>query len=71
MINNTSRRAAANATYMFGIVKEGSKVVPLMMTTAEYSKAMARAGKNPEDCIRRYSLERPRRRGFMAWLKGK
>jgi len=69
IVKNKSARSAANSSYMFGVVKEAGKEVQLMLTMAEYAKAMARAGKNPEDCIKRHSVVRPRQKGFMAWLK--
>jgi len=72
IVNNKSARAAANSTYMFGVVKEGGKEVQLMLTMAEYAKAMARAGRNPEDCIKRYRvIHKKPKRGFMAWLRGR
>ena len=71
IVKNKAARSSANSSYMFGVVREGVKEVQLMLTMAEYARAMARAGKNPEDCIRRFEVNRPRKKGFMAWLRRK
>ena len=70
IVKNKNAHAADNSNYMFGIVREGTKEVPLMPTMSEYSKAVTRAGKNPEDCVMRHTVVRPKKRGFMAWLRG-
>lgn len=72
-IENKSRKAGANSRYVFGYVSTGGREVPLMLTECEYSKALDRANKNPEDCIRRYKVIRPqpKKKGFMAWLRRK
>jgi len=77
MIPNTTARQGANARYMYGVVRERRNGESqwcerhLMLTVREYSNAMDRALKNPEDCIERHTVIRPRKRekGFMAWLK--
>ena len=62
-IDNKSRKAGANSRYVFGYA----------LTECEYSKAIERANKNPEDCIQRYKMNRPtpHKKGFMAWLRRK
>jgi|21_taG_2_1085346.scaffolds.fasta_scaffold00304_5 hypothetical protein len=72
-IENKSRKAGANSRYVFGYASTEGREVPLMLTECEYSKAIDRANKNPEDCIRRYKVIRPqpKKKGFMAWLRRK
>ena len=72
-IDNKSRKAGANSRYVFGYASTGGLEVPLMLTECEYSKAIERANKNPEDCIQRYKINRPtpHKKGFMAWLRRK
>ena len=70
IVKNKAARSSANPSYMFGVVKESGSEVQLMLTMAEYARAMARAGKNPEDCIKRFAVNRPKKKkGFMAWLR--
>jgi hypothetical protein len=69
IVKNKAARSSANSSYMFGVVRDGGNEVQLMLTMAEYSRSMARAGKNPEDCIKRFVVNRPKKKGFMAWLK--
>lgn len=72
IVENKAARSSANSSYMFGVGRAGGKEIQLMFTMAEYSRAMARAGKNPEDCIKRFVVSRPKKKkGFMAWLKRK
>jgi len=72
IVENKAARSSANSIYMFGVGRAGGKEIQLMFTMAEYSRAMARAGKNPEDCIKRFVVSRPKnKKGFMAWLKRK
>ena len=71
IVKNSKPHSAANPSYAFMVVRESGKEVQLMLTMAEYTKSMARAGKNPEDCIKRHTVVRPRKRGFMAWLRGR
>ena len=72
-IENKSRKVGANSSYVFGYASIEGREVPLMLTECEYAKAIDRANKNPEDCIKRYKVIRPlpQKRGFMAWLKRK
>ena len=69
--NKAARSVGPIPAICLGYPREGVKEVQLMLTMAEYARAMARAGKNPEDCIRRFEVNRPRKKGFMAWLRRK
>jgi|15BtaG_2_1085339.scaffolds.fasta_scaffold00800_8 hypothetical protein len=73
-IVNKSARPGAKASYMYGVVKEQLRGEwrdrHLMLTSHEYEKATSRAAKNPEDCeYTHIVVSRPKKRGFMAWLK--
>lgn len=77
LVENKTARQGANSEYMYGVVMErgGGKLRHLMLTTREYAAAISRALKNPEDCIDRHTVLRPKKKkkekGFMAWLRRK